>query len=259
MVMQRAFSHAAMAVAFGLVGFSGAPAVAAETAHPPHWAYEGKGGPVDWGALSEDYHACAAGKEQSPVDIRDAIPAKLPAIAPTYQAQAAVVVNNGHTLQVNVSPGSTLDFRGQHYELLQYHFHHPSEHLVNGKAAPLELHLVHKGPTALTVIGVMLVPGAANPAIEAIWKAAPTKEGGEATLGNPGPDLGKLLPESKSYTFYEGSLTTPPCSEVVNWINLKTPVTVSEDQIARFAALFSMNARPAQALHRRIILDSDDQ
>lgn len=223
----------------------------------PHWAYEGPGGPAEWGRLSHDFAACEAGREQSPIDIRNAIPARLPAVAIDYRAQPLEVVNNGHTVQVNLKPGSSIDLEGQRYELLQYHFHTPSEHAVDGRKAPLELHLVHKGAAGdIAVLGVMMVPGAASPVVEAVWNAVPAAAGPAREVAGVSLDPAELLPAGRDYFRYEGSLTTPPCSEIVHWVTFKQPVTVSQGQIDAFVRLFPNNARPLQQVNRRLILES---
>lgn len=246
-------SLTALAIATGL--FAG-PALADD--HPPHWTYEGTGGPVEWGQLSPAFEACGKGKEQSPVDLHGARPARLAPIAIHYQPQPLAVLNNGHTIQVNQTPGNFITFEGERYDLVQYHFHTPSEHAVNGKAAPLEVHLVHKGAQsgALTVLGVTLVPGKANPLIAAVWNAAPTEAGPVKEMPGTRLDPAALLPAQRGYYRYEGSLTTPPCSEVVHWVVFKQPITASPAQIDAFAKLFPNNSRPLQPLNRRFILES---
>ncbi len=247
-------SLSALAIAAGL--FAG-QAMADD--HAPHWTYEGHGGPAEWGRLSHDFEACEVGKDQSPIDIKNAIPAKLSTIKVNYQPQALAVLNNGHTLQVNAKPGNTIEFEGETYDLLQYHFHIPSEHAVNGKKAPMEVHLVHKGQTSgkLTVLGVMMVPGAASSLVQSVWDAAPAEAGPVKDIADVSLNPASLLPAGRDYFRYEGSLTTPPCSEIVHWVTFKQPITVSQAQIDAFGKLFSNNARPLQPGNRRFILESE--
>lgn len=221
-----------------------------------HWSYEGPEGPTAWGHLSADFAACEAGTAQSPINIAHPVGAQLKPITITYPREAIDIVNNGHTIQVNVRPGAAIELEGQRYDLVQFHFHHPSEHEVDEKKAPMELHLVHKNAEtgALAVLGVMIVPGAENTALAPIWAAMPQKEG--AADQNMTLDLARLLPAGHDYFRYEGSLTTPPCSEVVHWVVLKQPITLSQAQIDRFAALFPDNARPLQPLNRRFVLET---
>jgi len=240
------------------VALCATPALAADE-HAPHWTYEGHGGPAEWGKLAENFATCEKGSAQSPIDLAGAIPAKLAKIDVSYQPQPLTVLNNGHTIQVNFQPGNSLTLEGDRYDLLQYHFHHPSEHTINGKPAPMEVHLVHKSAKtgALAVLGVMMVPGKANPTIEAVWQAMPTSAGPEQKVDGVSLNPDTLLPASRSYWRYEGSLTTPPCCEVVHWVNLKDPIEVSQAQLDRFATLFPLNARPVQPQNRRFLLDSD--
>ena len=223
----------------------------AESAEPhgagtPHWSYEGNGAPAQWGGLSPDFKTCAAGAEQTPIDLRGAIRAAPGPVTFGYQKMPLTVLNNGHTIQVNTPPGNKISIGGTAYELLQFHFHHPSEHLLEGKSLAMELHFVHKAANgALAVVGVFLQPGAANPALTPIWNAMPEKA-----------EPARLLPKERAYFRYMGSLTTPPCSEGLTWTVFRTPVQVSPEQIRMFGALFPMNARPAQSLGRRFLLES---
>ncbi len=202
------------------------------------WTHEGPGGPSQWGGV------CVSGKEQSPVDLRTATPAPLGDIVFHYQPLPASVRNTGHTLSVTAGAGNGIEIEGEHFDLAWIEFHHPSEHALNGKKAPIEVQLVHKNPagTALVTLAVMIVPGAANPAIEAIWGLPADFE----------LDPMSLLPFHRTYLRYEGSLTAPPCSETVRWLVLDQPVEASQGQIDRFAKLFPMNARPLQPLNQRV-------
>jgi len=244
-----------------LLGVSPIAAWAADHA-APHWSYEGHGGPAEWGHLSDNFAACEQGKEQSPINLSNPTPAKLAAFAVQYAATPLTVVNNGHTIQVNIPEGSgnSLTLDGDRYDLLQYHFHHPSEHTVDGKPAPMEVHLVHKNAKtgALAVLGMMMVPGAANPTIAAIWEAMPKAEGPAKTVAGVSLNPETLLPAKRTFLRYEGSLTTPPCSEVVHWVNLKDPISVSQAQLDQFSALFPLNARPVQPLNRRYLLEKTE-
>ncbi|MEO0034148.1 MAG: carbonic anhydrase [Pseudomonadota bacterium] len=244
--------------ALALVAGLGFVSSARAEEHGAHWSYEGLSGPTYWGSLSHDYEACAGGHQQSPIDLRAAVPAQLAPIGITYQSQPLTVVNNGHTLQANLAPGNFILFDGERYNLLQYHFHTPSEHTVGGQPAPMEVHLVHKNQNtgALVVLGVMLVPGEANPVLEAVLNSAPAEAGPPREVADVKVDPSRLLPAGRDYFRYEGSLTTPPCSEVVHWVVFKQPVTVSAAQIDRFAKLFPHNARPVQPSNRRFLLES---
>ncbi|HXV32282.1 MAG TPA: carbonic anhydrase [Sinorhizobium sp.] len=220
-----------------------------------HWSYEGEAGPANWGDLDAENAACSAGSQQSPIDIHGAIKADLPDLAVDWKS-GGTILNNGHTIQVKAALGGTLKRGGKTYELVQYHFHAPSEHLVDGKNFAMEVHFVHKHAEtgALGVLGVFLTPGAGNATFAELAAKFPQKAGEEAALDAADPR--GLLPSSLKYWAYEGSLTTPPCSEVVDWMVAMEPVEVDPADIKRFTALYSMNARPALSANRRYVLAS---
>lgn len=157
---------------------------------------------------------------------------------------------------MNAEGGGFSMIEGSRYDLLQFHFHHPSEHLLSGRSFDLECHFVHKSAAGgLAVLGVFIRPGLTNPVLEPIWAAMPMEGGKDAAVGSP-VDLAGLLPFERDFFRYMGSLTTPPCSEGLTWTVFKTPIEASVAQIQQFAALFPMNARPVQARHRRFLLES---
>jgi carbonic anhydrase len=209
-----------------------------------HWSYDGK-----WGGT------CATGARQSPIDIGAASQAKLPALKIAWGHRASTIVNNGHTIQVNMPPGSTLQAPGGNFQLVQFHLHHPSEHHLGGKTFPLELHYVHASTTkanALAVIGVMIEAGQPNAVFNRLVSTMPAKPG-PAVAADPGIDPNGMLPSRRSYYRYAGSLTTPPCSETVDWLVLTTPIQAAASDIARFAKLYPMNARGVQQTGKRTI------
>lgn len=228
----------------------GSAALAAEAAH---WTYKGHGGPAEWGSMEADFASCKLGKLQSPIDIVGAKPAKLPPIKFNYQPSALKIVDNGHTIQVNYAPGSTIDVGGTRYELVQFHFHKPSEEKIDGKAHAMVAHLVHKGSDgALAVVAVLLDKGADNPTLHAIWRNLP-KQKEKEVAASATIDAATLLPVDKGYYTFQGSLTTPPCSEGVRWFVLKTPMTLAANELTAFAKLYPMNARPTQPLNGRAV------
>ena len=206
------------------------------------------------------HEACEAGTEQSPIDLTGAVEASdadLPDLTFDYHPSALALMDNGHTVQAAYDPGSTLVVDGETYELKQFHFHAHSEHTVDGKAAPLELHLVHareddQGVTHLAVVGVLIVEGAENPAYASVLDHLPTEvtEEPEAVDGQT-VDAAALLPTDRTFFHYEGSLTTPPCSEGVSWQVMTTPVELSAGQIAAFTARYDDDFRPVQPLGDR--------
>ena len=238
---------------------AGEGSVTETTHHDVHWAYEGATGPEHWASLSDEFLTCGTGVNQSPIDIQvsKAIEANLQPLALNYIKQDATVVNNGHTIQMNYAAGQTLTIEGNDFELLQVHFHTPSENLVDGQTYPLEAHFVHKSAAGkLAVIGVMFAAtptSQANAALETIWSVMPEDQ---THTGSVALALATdLMPASKAYYRFDGSLTTPPCSEGVTWIVLKDALTASEDQVARFSHMVhGHNARPAQPINARTVL-----
>jgi len=230
---------------------------AAASARPPHWSHEDEAGPARWGELAPDFKACQLGVEQTPIDLRTPITAELgKAVDVAYQSRRFRILNNGHTIQVNVEPGSHCVIGGEQYELLQYHFHHPSEHLLAGKGFDLECHFVHRAASGkLAVLGVFVTPGADNATLKPIFDAMPTEESRERYVATP-LNPADLLPRGNGFFRYMGSLTTPPCSEGPTWTVFKNAIEASPAQIRQFAALFPNNARPVQELHRRFLLQS---
>jgi len=223
----------------------------------PHWEYAGHhGGPKQWAELDASFEACAKGLRQSPIDIRGAVKADLPALAFQYGEVEPTIVNNGHTIQVNLPTGQRLKVGDQTYELLQFHFHTPSEEQVAGKHAAMVAHFVHRNAQgALGVVGVLIQPGKSNAAYAPVFEHLP-RSGEKIMVDDLKLDLPALLPARKGYYAFEGSLTTPPCSEGVSWMVLKDPVTLGADQIKAFRRIFNANARPIQATNGRIIQES---
>ena len=220
-----------------------------------HWSYEGATGPEKWGGLDAADAACSAGGQQSPIDITATISARQPPLKIGWTKRPDTIVNNGHTIQLGFAEGNTLDVGERRYALKQFHFHHPSEHLVEGKRFAMEVHFVHAGTDGMAVVGVLVVAGKPNAMFKKIVSTMPREEGSPVPA-DPAIDPGGLLPTRRAYYHYEGSLTTPPCSETVDWIVLTQPIEVDEGDIARFAKLYPMNARPVQNRDRRYILSS---
>jgi carbonic anhydrase len=221
-----------------------------------HWSYEGEGGPEKWGELQADFRMCQLGMEQTPIDLSNGIKGDAGSIDYDYKPLPLRLVNNGHTIQVSAEPGSACMIGGTRFELLQFHLHHPSEHLLAGKNFDLECHFVHKAANgALAVTGVFIRPGAANAAMKGFFDQMPAKEGPEVLVGST-IDIAAILPKSGGYFRYMGSLTTPPCSEGLTWTVHKEPIEASVEQIQKFAALFPKSARPVQKRNRRFLIDA---
>ena len=225
------------------------PSHAADKA-APHWGYAGEAGPAFWG---KEFPTCALGKAQSPIDIKAPFDKATRSIKPDYREGALKIVNNGHTIQVNVEPGSKLRIDKDSYDLLQFHFHRPSEEKINGNPSAMVAHFVHKNAAGkLAVVGVLLNEGKENPTLKAVWAAAPKAEGPEVLVTGAKINPAALIPKSLNYYSFEGSLTTPPCSEGVTFYILKSPVAMAKAQIDAFP--FKMNARPVQPLNGRKIV-----
>jgi carbonic anhydrase len=242
----------------GLAGLALCPACAAVGAaqDKPQWSYEGAQGPSHWGDLDADSKVCSIGSQQSPVDVGETIRAQLPQLRMAWAKKADTIVNNGHTIQVNFGEGSSLTVGNEQFALVQFHFHRPSEHRLGGKSYPMEVHFVHRHASGkLAVVGVLMSAGRANPSFNKVVTTMPQKEG-PAVPADPGIDPNRFLPARRTYFRYEGSLTTPPCSETVDWLLLTQPMPVAEADIDAFAKLYANNARPVQKLDRRFVLRS---
>jgi carbonic anhydrase len=224
-----------------------------EEAHH-EWDYGAQHGPQHWGELKPEFESCALGKEQSPIDIRNAVHAKLEPIRFDYHPTPLHIIDNGHTIQVNYAPGSSITVGEQRYELVQFHFHKPSEEKVNGKSYPMVAHLVHKNAGgALAVVAVLLKQGQQNSLVKTLWTNLPLEKDQEKVAEKAIINAARLIPANHAYYKFAGSLTTPPCSEGVTWFVLVSPMPVSEAQVARFGKIYRANARPVQPLNERTV------
>lgn len=228
----------------------------------PHWGYEGDVGPEHWGDLSEDFALCGSGVAQSPINIDDAmaIEAGLVDIDFNYGETALNILNNGHTIQVNVDAGSSITYNGITYNLLQFHFHAPSEHQWNSEHAAMEVHFVHQDANSgnLAVVGVLLNIGDSdNAGFADVFSNLPA-EVTEPMESDIMVDLNALLPEGAKFYTYQGSLTTPPCSEIVRWLVQDTDVKVGADQVSAYTAIYDGNNRPVLDLGARDLLHDNN-
>lgn len=232
------------------------------------WGYSGDTGPEHWGSLDESFLLCSDGQTQSPIDIDTSsavVDAELPQIELDYAATEILLLNNGHTIEMEYETGSFMRFNERLYELLQFHFHAPSEHTIDGESFAMELHLVHLCGRclfnnefgAITVLGVMIKAGERNDALDVFWDELPTQADEELHLDLLFNAL-QIVPTDFSSYRYRGSLTTPPCSEGVQWLVLREPIELSQTQIDEFkSALFLSccltNNRPVQPLNDRVV------
>jgi len=220
-----------------------------DKAHEVHWGYEGDNGPEHWG---DAFPVCGKGKKQSPLNIVGPFEKSKETLSVDYKEGPLKMFNNGHTIQVNIEPGSTLTIGKETFDLLQFHFHRPSEEQVEGKNASMVAHFVHKSKEGkLAVIGVLLNEGKDSAPIKTLWANLPPKEGEEFLPEKVSFNPANMLPKELGFYNYEGSLTTPPCTEGVQFYILKTPVDISKQQLAKFP--YKLNARPVQSLNGRKI------
>ncbi|MBI3343405.1 MAG: carbonic anhydrase family protein [Gammaproteobacteria bacterium] len=250
---------AALAVALAPAAYAGADSKEQGKGHEVHWGYQGHEGPEHWGELKSEFGACKLGQTQSPIDIvsGEAKKGDLKPIEFHYAKMSnPEVLNNGHTIQVNYAPGSYAVMNGVKYDLLQFHFHAPSEETINGKHGDLNVHLVHKSAEGkLAVVGVLLNKSdKGNAVLNTIADAMPKKEGKQAAKGDI--NAADLLPADQAYFNFQGSLTTPPCSEGVNWHVMMSPVSITEAQLKAYTNIYPKTNRPIQPKNNRPIAAS---
>ena len=251
--MMRSKAALALAMSLSLSGL----AYADSSKHGSHWGYEGHEGPAHWAEMSKEFATCGSGSRQSPIDIDMTISADLQPIQFDYKTVKLEILNNGHTIQVNRGQGSSITVDGEKYDLLQFHFHTPSENTVGGKPYDMEMHLVHKSAKGqLAVVGVFLKAGKDNAVLAKAWEHMPSHAGHKEQVASVSLNAADLLPADRSYNRFNGSLTTPPCSEGVKWFVMKQPIEVSAAQVQAFAKVIGHNARPVQPLNDRFVLSS---
>lgn len=247
----------ARAKAHGTTGSTKAGAHA--QAHATHWDYEGEGGPAQWGQLQPEFKTCATGQRQSPIHIQSQQTLQGPAepIQFNYQDSTGIVVNNGHTVQVDVIGDNSIQVRNTRYDLVQFHFHHPAEERINDRVHSMVAHLVHRNAQGqLAVVAILIDPGVANPLIHKVWTYMPLDSQDSVRMPSQSLNLSELLPKDQRYYQFLGSLTTPPCTEGVLWLVIKQPMTLSREQIRLFGQLYPYNARPVQAVNGRPIREA---
>ncbi len=225
-----------------------------------HWSHhKGEDGPSNWKNLCDGFSACG-GQEQSPVNIskeNTITGEELSAPKFTYGKSKVAIINNSHTVQFNVDGENKVNLNGKEYKLLQFHYHALSEHTIDGKHFPLEVHFVHKhSDTDFAVLGIMFVEGKSSALFDKYLDKFPTTKGNYKSEDLI--DLLSLFPKNRSYYHYDGSLTTPPCSEVVNWYVLKNPVEASKEQIEKISKILHDNYRPVMPLNDRKVLSFNE-
>ncbi len=239
--------------ALALAGIVFASPVLAD--HHNSYDYGAEKGPANWGQLSDKYAVCERGDMQSPIDLAGANAIGNIALTVDYQSGPLTVSNKGLTIQADFSPGSSMTSGGMKFNLIQIHFHTPSEHAISGKRYPLTGHFVHATDDGkLGVLGVMFERGEANMELAKILAAAPSSMSAPATVAGQTINPGAMLPDDRAVYRYMGSLTTPPCSENVNWHVLREPISASAEQIAAFEKLMGDSARPVRAINNRLVV-----
>jgi carbonic anhydrase len=235
-----------------------APAPRADSS-APQWSYSGENGPEHWASEDPAFATCGLGKRQSPIDITSAVAKSLPPIEFAYQPIALTVTDTGYTMQVNAAAGSGgITVGGKHYDLVQFHFHRPSEERIYGRRYAMVAHLVHRNAKGeLAVVAVLIREGKTNAFLKPVFDNFPSGKP-EASVTGATLQLGELLPRQRGYYTFEGSLTIPPCSEHVRWLVLKWPVEASAVQVKQYAAHYPDNARPLQPLNGRLVEETRD-
>ncbi len=245
-------------LSFNFAGTLNSFADSGEKSPAIHWGYEGEYGPEHWGDISPEYSTCKSGERQSPIGISVTEKAKLDAINFNYYTTPLKIINNGHTIQINYGRGSYISIGNKRYDLVQFHFHSPSEHKIQGQSYAMEAHLVHKDEGGkLAVVAILMEEGKCNDFIKTLWNNIPSEEGKERLATDIKTNASQLLPKETGYYNYSGSLTVPPGHENVNWFVLKTPIEVSKTQVEKFTSLFKKTARPIQSLHGRVVRESN--
>jgi carbonic anhydrase len=220
----------------------------------PHpWSYSGETGPKNWGKLDPTYATCSEGKEQSPININHSKGNNATNIEVHYEPTNITLENDGHTIVANTeTKSSSVNLTGSTYLFEQFHFHTPSEHQINGKYTPMELHLVHKDKNGkIAVIGIMIQEGKENKALNKIWAVLP-KDPLKLEI-KEAINVKALLPKNQTSFLYKGSLTTPPCTEKVQWVLFEQSIEMSKEQIKKFQEIFPDNHRPVQPINERDI------
>ncbi|HHB91709.1 MAG TPA: carbonic anhydrase family protein [Thioploca sp.] len=233
--------------------------VSAGSGHDSHWSYTDNTGPTHWGSLSTEYITCDSGQQQSPIDITNSIKTDLPKLQFNYQQFPLTIINNGHTIAIKTkNVAGSLTVGDQSYKIIGFHSHSPSEGAINGKHADMVMHLVHKSDAGkIAVVAVYFNKGEANPLITTLWDMIPKKINEVEHHSDIQIDITKMLPADTNYYTYDGSFTTPPCTEGVKWIVLKQAMTISTAQLEQYKKLYSNNVRPLQPLNGRKISSSN--
>jgi len=227
------------------------------------WDYTGKTGPEYWGNIASSYALCHSGKRQSPIDLKETNSQIKGKLGFHYHSEPLFILNNSITLEaVFHDDDEYLIYNKQKYRLLNVHIHSPSEHFLNGRQYPMEMHMVHQDKDKhYLVLAILVKQGGKNPYLKAKFRHLPKEMHKPMEVKGSRIDPSVIIPKNKNFFSYLGSLTTPPCTEGVQWLAFETPITASKKQIELFRSrLFNNNARPIQKRNERtIILHSKEQ
>ena len=253
----RAGLAAAAGLAFGACAGSGSTAASDAGEGAAAWGYSGAGGPAKWADLSPEYERCGAGMMQSPIDITGYTPGSPPPLRFSYRSAPTELTNDGHAVHIHYPAGSGFEFSGRFYELASGHFHAPAEHTLDGEQFAAELHLVHRQESGgLAVAGFLFRSGGPDPRLQTLLDNAPAAGG--AAPAPSGLDAGRWVPSDLGFYMYQGSTTTPPCTEPVEWFVMPATATVSPEQARRWQELTvgGPTNRPLQPRNGREIIFS---
>lgn len=250
-------THTIASALAGLAFVAGVAAAAPAAPKPVEWGYGPANGPAKWAKLDKEFGLCGSGQLQSPIDIKDKDVRKgdIPPMLFNYRPAPLRVTDDGRTIVVKAGPDSFLSVNGIRYQLVELRFHHPAEMKIDGKGAAMSVHLLHKDPAGkLGIVAVPVVPGPENPGLKAVWSNLPLEKGKELAPANVVFNPASLLPKTKGYYSFTGSLSTPPCTEGVQWYLLQTPIQATTEQISRLAGRYPNNARPVQPRNDRDVV-----
>ncbi len=233
----------------------GGEEVVEEVQETVEWGYSGAGAPENWASISEENARCAEGTQQSPIDITGYEKGDSPPISFSYRKEAESVSNVGTSVYAKYPTGNRLGFGERTYQLETVTPHTPSEHHIDGRSYPLELQLLHSQVFGdVAVVSLLFDIGEANPVVQEIIDNAPSSVSTSEVTGVL--NARGYMTRDIGYYSYKGSMTTPPCSEPVDWFIMLEVGTVSQEQVDALKALTGENNRPIQPAGGREIATS---
>lgn len=224
----------------------------------PEWSYAGESAPYHWSEIDENFKQCESGTQQSPINLKKSKSQKLAQkVTFNYQDLKGVVINNGHSIEIDFDQSAFLTLEGKKYFLRQMHFHAKSEHALNGVFYPAELHIVHESEDRhLAVVGIFIEIDEDEFDRYGFFQSLPA-------VGMKGLSseikFSKILKNLGGHFYYQGSLTTPPCTEDVHWLIFDRHLKLSTQQLRGFESLYSNNYRPLQPLKGRHLFYAEEK